>query len=109
MKCVFDRRVNVSSVNGFNATEVVDGIVDGSGFTKFTASLSLFDSDSFLKPALTPLTVTSFEPIFIGIKEENADERFKFVVHRCYATPTADAQDAIRYMFFDMRYVINFY
>ena len=105
MKCTFDREKTASTSNSFNSTDKVDTIYRLST-TTFNVSMAIFTSPSYLKIAANPFSVTSFQPIYIGIKEINHNENVKFIVHQCYATPDFNIH-TIRYTFFDMQCALD--
>jgi hypothetical protein len=102
MRCIFDRSINVSTSNSFDTGDANGGVFNSSAVTSFNASMAIYDSSSFLKVADHPFTVTSHQPIFIGIKEINNNENFKFIVHQCFATPSS-SRYGLHYMFFDLK------
>ena len=105
MKCTFDRTKTVSTSNSFNSTDRLDTIYRLST-TIFKVSMAIFTSSSYLKIAGNPFSVTSFQPIYIGIKEINQNENVKFIVHQCYATSYFNIH-TVRYTFFDKQCALD--
>ena len=66
---MFDRSVNVSTADGFETIGQVAAVMNGSAMANFRASIDIFSSPSFKKLAQHPIKVTSYEPMFIGIRE----------------------------------------
>lgn len=100
MKCSFNRNVNVSSSSGYEAQEDDWSIFNASVNLNFRADMTLYTSSSFLQPAGVPFSVTSYQPIFVGIKQQGTTDQLKFVVNDCYATATADRDNRHAYHFF---------
>jgi hypothetical protein len=104
--CVFDRSLNVSSVDGFTTGIDDGGETNLTQSTNFEAELDLFISPLFDTPMSRPMAFSSFEPMFIQVKESNYNPNLKFVVHQCFATPTADINGP-SYMFFGLKCPID--
>jgi len=99
MQCIFSRSRNVSVANGYETSVGVATNFTKTAKTTFEASMTIYDS-TYSTPATTPYKVTSRQPIYIGIKEDNDNVNFKFVVQDCWATPGSNMMDAVQYMFF---------
>lgn len=104
MRCEMDRRMTVSTSTYFNASGVA---LDGGDFNdtadaKVDASIDLYSSSSFNIPADSPITVTSQQPMFVGINQKNNQQNVKLVVTQCLATPTRDIR-GVAYTFFDKK------
>jgi len=104
MECIFDRRVNVSTANYYEVTLDLEGLqANQSDRIEFNASMAIYTSDSFLTIAPSPLSVTSFQPIYVRIEEGYENELFRFVVNQCYATPEASGESGTQYTFLDRK------
>ena len=100
MQCVFDRIKNVSLANGYNSAVETRKTISVIDTTTFQASMKIYQNNQYQLEASSPFTVTSNQPIYLGISEENKNPNFKFVVQNCWATPSADKFSSVRYMFF---------
>ena len=100
MKCEFSRMVNVSTKNSFNVTTNKKMIeVTSLSRAQFNLLMAIFEDVRFNKAELSPIEVSSYEPIYTSIWEKNKNKLFKFVVRECYATPTA-SKTGPRHTFF---------
>ena len=61
--------------------------------------MNLYQTESFTYVATNPLTVTWNQFIFVGIKSSNS--YFKFIVTKCFATPSFSITDPTYDIFFD--------
>ena len=53
----------------------------------------MFKSSSYLEVLTAdPVPVTTFEPMYFGIKTDNKNPGLKFVVDQCYAVPSTGVQ-----------------
>lgn len=104
LQCKLDRELTVSSDHYFNASQVIQtaGSFNGSGLSDVRVSLDLYSSSSFQIAESGPITVTSDQPMYVGIRQDNNDEHFKIVVNSCFATPNADI-NGLEYAFFDQK------
>lgn len=100
MECVFPRNKNVSIGEHYNVTDSITRIYNKSSVGLFRTFISVYDSSSYIRTAINPVTVTSNQPIFIGIKKMTENKNLKMIVQQCFATPTADVNDETSYIFF---------
>lgn len=71
--------------------------------TEFNISMNIYTSSSFFIVAEKPVTVTSNQPLYVGITETRNNVNYKFVVNRCYATPISDPKSPQYYLFFEKK------
>jgi hypothetical protein len=100
MECQFERSINMSTGNGFNATHHFRGHINASAITDFNANMGIYTNSYFSQIAPRPFTVSSSQPIYIGIREAHENKLFKFIVHQCFATPTSSMRSTYIYTFF---------
>lgn len=101
MKCVFPRKKNVSMDHqGYNVTDGYTKTENHTSIAHFKVEISVYDSPTFMRKALTPVTVSTNQPIYIGIRKMNQNKNFKIVVQQCYATPRTKIHDKTSYIFF---------
>jgi len=107
LQCDFNRRLGVSNskatkVGAYKAPTVVK-----KAKTNFTAAMIFYTSLQLDTPAVTPLQVDAYQPIFIFIESVHPNPSLKFITEECYATPTADANSVVKYLFFHERCAID--
>lgn len=76
------------------------------GAGEFTVRMALFQDESYTQPyeeAEVALHVESM--LYVGaILERGDDSRFKLLLRNCYATPTKDKNDPVKYFIIRDRY-----
>ena len=107
LQCVFNRRLNLVTANGFLATDLLFTPPPKNRTSTFGAAIEIYESASFIQVlANDPVPFTSFEPMFIGVQSKSKDVGVKIVIDQCYASPTNGPAD-VKYLFFDMKCPID--
>ena len=78
--------------------------MDGEG--EFTVRMALFQDQNYTSPYEGAAVVLSVESmLYVGAVLERGDtSRFNLVLRNCYATPTGDMNDPVRYFIIKNRY-----
>ena len=100
MECVFPRKKNVSIGDHYNVTDSITRTINSSSLGTFKTFIAVYDSPSFMRRAITPVTVTTNQPIYIGIKKITENKNFRMIVQQCFATPSSNIHDVTSYIFF---------
>ena len=59
----------------------------------------MYDSPAYIQRlTANPVSVTSFQPLFLRIEALDNTPQFKFVVHQCYAVPAATDQVNFKFL-----------
>ena len=98
MKCLFPRKTDVSTSEGYNTSEVAReyNVLSSS---KFKTTISMFDSTSYATQLSYPIQVTLNELIYVGVSKDNPQDDIKLVVQDCYATASGRIDDSLSYLF----------
>ena len=78
MQCVFPRKKNLSLAE-YNVTDGYTHTVNTSKLKEFDVNIGVYDSSTYIRYALTPITVSTNQPIYIGIKKRTENKNLKMV------------------------------
>ena len=100
VNCILQRVIEISSPHSYNVSDaVIFSNFSESSTINYELSMNFYQNESFTYMATNPLIVTWNQPIFVGIKSSN--QHFKFIVTKCFATPSFSITDPTNDTFFD--------
>ena len=91
--------MNLSSGNMFNTSIAYRRHINKGAITDFSAEMKIYTDQMYANVATDPYQVAHAQPLYIGISEKHRNPLFKFVVHKCFASPSNSPNDVL-YQFF---------
>ena len=82
------------------------------GKGNFTLSLNMFPDKRFVSPYMKddfPVAVVLRKLLFFEVSVTSGDKQLSIIADRCYATPTQDQKNSLKYEFIRKGYVKNKY
>ena len=103
--CFYSKSGLVSSA-GFRPV-VGKTVINDAGQGNFTLTLSMFPDISFAKPygkSDFPIAVKLHQPLYFEVSVTSGDKQLSISAERCFATPTQDPDDGLKYEFIENGY-----
>ena len=107
-KCFYSKYGVVSSVGWEPSNRKLVFSDEGKG--NFTLSLNMFPNNTFVNPYTKddfPVAVELRTRLFFEVSVMSSDRQLSIVADRCYATPTGDRKNPLRFEFISEGYVKN--
>ena len=86
----------------FNTSITYHRHINKGTVTDFSAEMNIYTDQIYSDIANDPFPVAHAQPLYIRISEKHRNELFKFVVHKCFASPSNSPSDVL-YQFFRNR------
>jgi len=101
LRCSMQRNIHTPVGAHYNVTEKrFLGKINRTSQADFNIRMDIYKNGDFAQVLNNP-TVTSFDPIYISIREVNDNKLLKFIVQQCFATPSSErGVDVVSYTFF---------
>jgi len=102
LECAFERVLQVSTGPNPIMTSLYHFVADlGEAIGSFDVSIAVFKDDAFSTHFASDEIISIPAPLFVKTTLVDAADNLKLQFNRCWATPSADPQDATSYIFLE--------